>query len=250
MNKNNEIFEEQQNLLKQDAEMFFLGLDAVELYKADDYSAWMDIWEKFYEWDRTKIRFRDPKIKFLKTQKLMSLISNPSYWRKTTDPEFIAFRKVLDDHYPSNPSDDVAMHIWMEVEFYKWTFKVKRLFDIVPPIVKNTVSIPKNICDLYSETRECYISGNFRASIVLSRSVVECCIKDKWNKSYDREWSLGKALNNLLRIGNISHELYSIGDEINNKANNILHQAGPANEVESLVLIDETKDFIEGFYKK
>jgi hypothetical protein len=247
--QNDEFKEEQELLLQKDKEMYFLAAKVTDYLKADN-PFWIDVWEKFYKWDRTKIRFRDPsELKTSKTDKLMPLISGHSYWTNKTDPEFIAFRKILDDHYPEDPGDNVAMHIWMEVEFYKWTYKLYRLFNIVPPVVKSTVSIPKNICDLYSETRESYISGNFRASIVLSRAVIECCIKDKWSKLYDREWSIGKALSNLLRIGNISQELYSIGDDINFRANKILHQAESANEDDALLLIDETKTFIEKFYK-
>jgi hypothetical protein len=249
--KNDEFKKEQELLLQKDKEMYVLGAKLTDIIEADD-PFWMDVWEKFYEWDRTKIRFREPKeLKTLKTKKLMPLInaSSYSYWENATDPEFTTFRKILDEHYPDDPHSSVAMHIWIEVEYWKWTFKLKRLFDLTPPFVKNTISIPKNIRDLYSETRESYISGNYRASIVLSRAVIECCIKDKWNKTDDREWSLGKSLSNLRRIGNISNDLYNIGDDINIRANKILHQADSANEKQALLLIDETKTFIEEFYK-
>ena len=283
--KNNEFKNEQEDLLQQDKAMYEVvkiisaNLTDIEDFKNKilkmvksnikmddfitnllatahsgkleaDHHIWSDIWEKFYVWDRTKIRFIDPReFKRSKTKKLMSLLEASSYWTNTTDPEFIAFRKIMDDHWPDDPHESVAMHIWIEVEYWKWTFKLKRLFDLTPPFMKNTISLPKKIRDLYSESRECYISGNFRASIVLSRAVIECCIKDKWNKFYDREWSTGKALSNLLRIGNISQELYSIGENINFRANNILHQADRANEDEALLSINETKIFIEEFYK-
>jgi hypothetical protein len=247
MNKKNEdLDKEYENLIKQDMEMWAIVLSAQD-YKVDDL-LWEDIWIKYYEWDRIKIRFTDPKHeKFFQIKEKMGALKAGA-WKKTTDPNLIAFRNAMEKNFPVNESD--AYEIWMNDEYYKWTFKVKRLFDLIPPFIKKEVSIPLNICTLYSETRECYIAGNFRACIALSRSVLECCIKNRWDRKKDKEWTLGKALNNLLRIGNISHELYSIGDNINNKANDILHQGLSANEEEALYFIDATKDFIEEFYKK
>ena len=154
----------------------------------------------------------------------------------------------MEKHIPLNGND--ALQIWMDHEYYKWTFKVKRVFDLVPPFINKAISIPQNICDLYSETRECYIAGNFRASIALSRSVLECCIKSKWNINPKREFKLGKKLQDLLRIGNLSRDLYYIADDINIKANEILHQGLPVDEKKALEFLDDTKNFIEGFHKK
>ena len=101
MNKKNDEFKKEQELLLQkDKEMYVLGAKLTDIIEADS-PFWIDTWEKFYEWDRTKIRFRDPsELKTSKTEKLMPLISGPSYWENTTDPEFIAFRKIMDGLFP------------------------------------------------------------------------------------------------------------------------------------------------------
>ena len=245
--KNDALNQEQEKLIKQDREMWATALVAQD-YKVDD-PRWEDIWIEFYKWDRIKIRFMDPKDeKFLQIKKKMELLRDGA-WEKTTDPNLIAFRNAMEKHFPNEVNDHMANLIWMHDEYNKWTFRAKRLFDLTPPFVKKTIRIPKNICALYTETRECYISGHFRAAIALSRSVVECCIKDKWKKMDDKKWGAGTALHHELKLGT-THDLNSLADDIILWANDILHKASSANEKNALKCIDKTKSFIEKFYEK
>ena len=147
MNKINEDpNKEQENLIKQDIEMWATALSAQD-YKVDDL-IWEDIWIKYYEWDRIKIRFTGLKHeKFLQIKEKMGALKD-GVWKKTTDPNLIAFRNAMEKHFPVNGSDHVGYQIWMHDEYYKWTFKVKRLFDLIPPFVTREVSIPLNICTL------------------------------------------------------------------------------------------------------
>jgi hypothetical protein len=245
--KTEDLSEEQKRLLQQDLELW---VSADNVWKADD-ARWEELWIKYYQWDRIKIRFMDSKLDDqLEVRSKMKLLKDGNWTWDEIDPKLIPFRDAMEHYFPSEATDHVAQMIWMEDEYYKWTFRTKRKFDLIPPFVKPGTPISADICNLYAETRESYIAGQFMAAVALCRAVVECCIRKKLRKESRDEFNLKESLGNLSRLNMITHETYTIADEIRLRANKILHSGAPLNEKEALTFINETKIFIEEFYKK
>ena len=151
------------------------------------------------------------------------------------DSEFIEFTRDrwLDEHELGN----IESHI-------------RRYFSLLPPLVSLDNEISEKIKELYAETRRCFVYGQFRASIALSRSVIEVSLKERKNFDvYDRTWTAGKCLREFKDKDLITQDLHDIGKGIVVRADNILHRGAGISEEEALYFLDKVKIYIELFYK-
>mgnify|MGYP003984648103 CR=1 FL=1 len=249
--KNEDLIEKQNRLMKQDGEMY-AWISASQEQKWDGVDdRWEELWVKYYQWDRINIRFMNPRVEdVLGVRSKMEIMQEGDWPLGKIDPVLIPFRDAMVNHFPNDALHGVAQDIWMEDEYYKWTFIVKRKFDLIPPFVKPGTPISEDICDLYAETRASYVAGQFRAAVALCRTVIECCIRKKLRKGSRDEFILKDSLNALVNLKLITQETFSIAEDIRLRANKILHYGAPLNEKQALTFINDTKTFIEEFYKK
>jgi hypothetical protein len=127
---------------------------------------------------------------------------------------------------------------------------IKRYFSLIPPFVSVNKEIPEKVKELFAETRRCYVFGQFRAAVALSRSVIEVSLKDRLKVgTINQDWSAGNCLTTALQNSIINQELYIIGDDINVKANKILHAGADLSEEEALYFLNNAKKYIELLYK-
>ena len=139
---------------------------------------------------------------------------------------------------------DLGMNIGLN-----WASPIARYFTLIPPYVKIGSKIPKNIKDLYAESRYCYIYGNLNATIVLSRAILEAVLKERFLLPKNgNDWTAGKALKRLFEKKTISENVFKPGWQIVIEANDIVHEAKVASETKAKEIIRKTKDFLEEIY--
>jgi len=245
------LIEKQNRLMKQDGEMY-AWISTSQDQKWDGFDdRWEELWIKYCQWDRINIRFMDHRAEeVLGVRSKMKIMLEEAWSFGKIDPVLIPFRDAMVNYFPNDALHPVAQAIWMEDEYYKWTFIVNRKFDLIPPFVKPGTPISEDICDLYAETRESYVAGQFRAAVALCRTVIECCIRKKLRKGSRDEFILKDSLNALVNLKLITQEVFSIAEDIRLRANKILHYGAPINEKEALIFLNDIKTFIEEFYKK
>jgi len=149
----------------------------------------------------------------------------------------------------SNDPEDLEEH-WREHRLGDWRTHMARNWELEPPYIREGIKIPEKIRELYAETRCCYIYGQFRASVAMSRAVVEAVLKDKLKLDIKKKYGAGDALHDALRSKVITQDTYSLGDNIICKANDILHKAIRIKESNALKFLDDAKKFLESIYKK
>jgi hypothetical protein len=74
--------------------------------------------------------------------------------------------------------------------------------------------------------------------------------KEKLQLDKEKKYGCGEVLSIGIRNNNITQETYSLGDNINCRAIDILHKAKRINESDALKLLGDAKSFLESIYKK
>jgi hypothetical protein len=203
------------------------------------------VYESFY-WDRINIKntIKEELPNYEVLSEYMKMIGTLFY-----TPDLRADEEK-DDEY--NDRLEFVTGRWLdEHELGNIESHMKRYFTLIPPVVNVAIEIPEKVKELFAETRRCYVFGQFKASIALCRSVIEVSLKDSLKVgTINKDWSAGKCLTTALQNKIIKdQELYAIGDDINIKANRILHGGADLSEEEALYFLNNTKKYIELFYK-
>lgn len=115
-----------------------------------------------------------------------------------------------------------------------------------PAVIFTGRKIPNNIRKVYAESRKCFLFGNYLATIVLSRSVLENILKNKYDLK--NNWTMGELLQKLLETKQITDSPYYLAKRVKDKADQILHRAAGAIREEAKIAIERTNDLIEMFY--
>jgi antitoxin component YwqK of YwqJK toxin-antitoxin module len=202
------------------------------------------ICEDSFYWDRLNIRntFKQGLHDYDGLSEYMKILGiilyNPDCGEDEEEDDFI-------DRLDMNKKQWLDGHELGNIESH-----MKRYFSLIPPFVSVENEIPEKVKELYAETRRCYVFGQFRAAVALSRSVIEVSLKDRLKVgTINQDWSAGNCLTTALQNKIINQELYIIGDDINVKANKILHAGADLSEEEALYFLDKAKTYIELFYK-
>lgn len=127
----------------------------------------------------------------------------------------------------------------------------RNYYELYPPLVKNTVSIPKRLKEIYAESRWCYVLQNYRASTALCRVIIELSIKQQTKK--DMGASIGSTkqyLDSAFRMKIIPTDAHRIGHEVRELANKVLHAGKKMQKKNALKAVEKTKDFLEEVFKE
>ena len=118
-----------------------------------------------------------------------------------------------------------------------------------PPLIKKGLKIPEHVKKLFAESRWCFVLQQYCAAVALSRTIIELAIKDKYGNDKEKErWAASWCLKNAKDDGIISEDVFLIGNDINKTANKVMHAGKMVEWKNALMVVEKTKDFLEGIY--
>ena len=107
---------------------------------------------------------------------------------------------------------------------------LENYYSLDPPYVKIGGKIPDGIRRICHESRWCYVYGQYNATVVLSRSLIETILKDKLKIEKWEKVNIKKLIGNAEHKKIISENVAKKAQEIREFANNILHRRSVAEE--------------------
>ena len=149
---------------------------------------------------------------------------------------------LVENYIDAHGFENLAHNFMEEVNTYSAIIEYLKL---IPAIASQKVKIPEKVLNLHRESRGCFVHGYYSASIILSRSIIEFCLKELLGEhdAFNRE------LTGLLERAHkkeINTNAYGVALKIKNTANDVVHQRNyHTSKAEAQGVLDQTKVFLE-----